>query len=179
MLERLGELLPPPADPLEPGRPDGWPAVERSLGTALPGDFKAFTERYGSGTVDAFLYLFNPFTAGQDGNLLVEKDRVLAAYGQTRARFPDRLPLPAFPEPGGVLPVGRTENGDELYWVTDGQPDGWPVVLVASRAALQEVHPMSVTGFLAALAANQLTSRVLPQDLLRRPGHRFTPFPAP
>ena len=78
-----------------------------------------------------------------------------------------------------MLPVGRTENGDELYWVTDGQPDGWPVVLVASRAALQEVHPMSVTGFLAALAANQLTSRVLPQDLLRRPGHRFTPFPAP
>ena len=38
---------------------------------------------------------------------------------------------------------------------------------------------MPVTGFLAALAANQLTSRVLPQDLLCRPGHRFTPFPAP
>jgi hypothetical protein len=38
---------------------------------------------------------------------------------------------------------------------------------------------MSVTGFLAALAANQLTSRVLPQDLLRRSNHRFTPFPAP
>jgi hypothetical protein len=119
--------------------------------------------------VDDFLFLFNPFAAGQDGNLLVEKDRVLAAYCQTRARFPDRLPLPAFPEPGGVLPVGRTDNGDELYWVTEGQPDGWPVVLVAARAALQEVHPMSVTGFLAALAANQLTSRVLPQDLLRAP----------
>jgi hypothetical protein len=179
MLERLRELLPPPADPVESGRPDGWPAVERSLGTALPSDFMAFTERYGSGKVDDFLYLFNPFTAGQDGNLLVEKDRVLAAYGRTRARFPDRLPLPAFPEPGGVLPLGRTDNGDELYWVTDGRPDAWPVVLVASRAALQEVHPMPVTGFLARLAANQLTSRVLPQDLLRRSTHRFTPFPAP
>ena len=75
MLERLRELLPPPADPVEPGRPDGWAEVEGTLGTELPGDFKAFTERYGSGTVDAFLYLFNPFTAGQDGNLLVEKDR--------------------------------------------------------------------------------------------------------
>jgi hypothetical protein len=35
---------------------------------------------------------------------------------------------------------------------------------------------MPVTAFLAALAANQLTSRVLPEDLLGRPSHRFTPF---
>jgi hypothetical protein len=76
-----------------------------------------------------------------------------------------------------VLPLGRTDNGDELYWVTDGQPDSWPVTLVESRAALQEVYPMPVTGFLASLAANQLSSGVLPQDLLRRSSHRFTPFP--
>ena len=176
MLERLRQLLPPPADPVEPGRPDGWAAAERNLGTALPGDFKAFTELYGSGTVDDFLYLFNPFASGQDGNLLAEKDRVLAAYGQTRARFPDRLPLPPFPEPGGVLPLGRTDNGDELYWVTAGDPDGWPVALLESRAALQELHAMPVTGFLVALAANQLTSRILPEDVLDRASHRFTPL---
>ena len=176
MLERLRQLLPPPADPVEPGRPDGWAAAERNLGTALPGDFKAFTELYGSGTVDDFLYLFNPFASGQDGNLLAEKDRVLAAYGQTRARFPDRLPLPPFPEPGGVLPLGRTNNGDELYWVTAGDPDRWPVALLESRAALQELHAMPVTGFLAALAANQLTSRILPEDVLDRASHRFTPL---
>jgi len=179
MLERLRRLLPPPADPVEPGRPQGWAEVEAALGTELPRDFKAFTERYGSGKIDDFLYLFNPFTAGQDGNLVAEKDLVLAGYRQTRARFPERLPWPAFPEPGGVLPLGRTDNGDELYWVTDGRPDQWPVALVEARAALQEVHPMPVTGFLAALAANQLASRVLPQDLLRRPSHRFSPFPDP
>ena len=176
MLERLRQLLPPPADPVEPGRPDGWAEVEAAIGTQLPGDFKAFTERYGSGTVDDFLYLFNPFASGQDGNLVVEKDRVLAAYRQTRARFPDRLPLPPFPEEGGVLPLGRTENGDELYWVTEGHPDDWSVALLESRAALLEVHPMPVTGFLAALAANQLTSRILPADVLGRPSHRFTPL---
>ncbi|MFL6224564.1 MAG: hypothetical protein ACJ75K_17495, partial [Actinomycetes bacterium] len=64
----------------------------------------------------------------------------------------------------------------ELYWVTQGQPDRWPVALLEARAALQEVHPMPVTGFLAALAANQLTSRVLPDDLLGRPSHQFTPL---
>jgi hypothetical protein len=176
MLERLRRLLPPPADPVEPGRPDGWAEVEAAVGTQLPGDFKAFTELYGSGMVDDFLYLFNPFAAGQDGNLLVEKDRVLAAYRQTRARVPDRLVLPPFPEEGGVLPLGRTENGDELYWVTERDPDGWPVALLESRAAFLEVHPMPVTGFLAALAANQLTSRVLSDDVLGRPSHQFTPL---
>jgi hypothetical protein len=176
MLERLRRLLPPPAHPVEAGRPDGWAEVEAALGTGLPNDFKAFTELYGSGTIDGFLYLFNPFTQGQDGNLLVERDRVLAGYRETRARFPDRLPWPPFPEPGGVLPLGRTDNGDELYWVTQGQPDGWPVALLEARAAVQEVHPMPVTGFLAALAANQLTSRVLPDDLLGRPSHQFTPL---
>ena len=176
MVERLRQLLPPPADPVEPGRPEGWAEVEAALRTGLPSDFKAFTELYGSGTVDDFLYLFNPFAAGPDGNLLAEKDRVLAGYRQTRARFPERLPMPPFPEPGGVLPLGRTDNGDELYWVTQGDPDGWPVALLESRAARQEVHPMPVTEFLAALAANQLTSRILPGDLIGRPSHQVTPL---
>jgi hypothetical protein len=147
-----------------------------ALGTGLPSDFKAFTELYGSGMVDDFLYLFNPSAAGEDGNLLFEKDRVLAGYRQTRAKYPERLPLPPFPQEGGVLPLGRTDNGDELYWVTEGDPDGWPVALLESRAALQEVHPMPVTGLLATLAANQLTSRILPADVLDRPSHQFTPL---
>jgi hypothetical protein len=176
MLEQLRLLLPPPAEPLEAAPPDGWDEVEAALGTALPADFKAFTELYGSGKVDDFLYLFNPFAQGQDGNLLYEKDRVLAAYAETRARFPERLPLPPFPEEGGVLPLGRTDNGDELYWVTGGDPADWPVALLESRAARQEVHRMPVTGLLVALAAGELVTRILPDEVVQRPHHEFTPF---
>jgi hypothetical protein len=176
MLDRLRSLLPPPADPVEPGRPDGWAGVEAALGTGLPDDFKAFTELYGSGKVDDFLYLFNPFAEGEDGNLLFERDRVLAAYAETRAHFPGRLPLPPFPEPGGVLPLGRTDNGDELYWVTGDAPAGWPLALLESRAASQEIHTMPVTAFLAALAAGELDTRILPDAIVHRPTHAFTPF---
>ena len=75
-----------------------------------------------------------------------------------------------------MLPLGRTDNGDELYWVTDGHPDDWPVALVESRAALQELHAMPVTGFLAALAANQLASASFPRTCSAVPRHRFTPL---
>jgi hypothetical protein len=176
MLERLRLLLPPPVDPVEPGRPDGWAGIEARLGTGLPGDFKAFTELYGSGQVDEFLYLFNPFAAGRDGNLLFEKDRVLEAYAQTRARFPRRLPLPPFPEPGGVLPLGRTDNGDELFWVTEGDPDAWWVTLLESRTTMQEDHHLPVTGFLVQLAAGELASQVIPAEVTNRPSHQFLPF---
>jgi hypothetical protein len=117
MLQRLRELLTPPADPVEPGRPDGWAAVEAAIGTELPGDFKAFTERYGSGKVDDFLYLFNPFTAGQDGNLLVEKDRVLAAYlWVPDTRSPQAACAYSWISPPtrsrrATLPAGKTTGG--------------------------------------------------------------------
>jgi hypothetical protein len=78
MLERLRRLLPPPAHPVEAGRPDGWAEVEAALGTGLPSDFKAFTELYGSGTIDDFLYLFNPFTQGQYRKLMAERKRRIA-----------------------------------------------------------------------------------------------------
>ena len=75
-----------------------------------------------------------------------------------------------------MLPLGRTDNGDELYWVTQGDPDGWPVALLEARTALQELHAMPVTGLLAALAANQLPSRILPKAVLSRPSHQFIPL---
>jgi hypothetical protein len=69
-LERLRSLAPPPDEPLEPGVPEQWKRVEAELGSELPGDFKRFTELYGSGKFDDFLYLLNPFSADPDGNLV-------------------------------------------------------------------------------------------------------------
>lgn len=42
------------------------------------------------------------------------------------------MPYALFPEPGGLLVWGVTDNGDEFYWLTEGAPDDWTVV-VSSR----------------------------------------------
>jgi hypothetical protein len=174
-LERLCGIAPPPAEPLEKGEPERWPEVETALGTALPDDFKALTELYGSGKFDDLLYLLNPFARDEAGNLLHEKDTMLAAYAETRSKFPDRLPLPPYPERGGLLPLGRSDNGNELYWLTEGEPPAWGVVAFAARSTRHEIHRFPVTGFLARLLSAQLDSRVLPESLQAATAHRFVP----
>ena len=174
-LDRLREIAPPPAEPLEPGVPERWPEVEAALGTALPADFKAFTELYGSGKFDDLLYLLNPFARDQAGNLVHEKDAMLAAYAETRAKFPKRLPLPPFPEPGGLLPLGRSDNGNELYWLTEGEPDAWGVVAFGGRSTRHEVHRHPVTGFLARLLAGELDTHVFSESLGGHGKHEFIP----
>jgi len=175
-LERLRALAPPPDKPLEAGAADQWPTIEAQLGTALPEDYKAFTNLYGSGKFDDFLYLFNPFAAPDSGgNLITERDGVLAAYTETRSKFPDRFPLPPFPEPGGLLPLGRTDNGNDLYWVAEGDPSGWRIALFDARGTRYELHPPTVTGFLAGLLSGELHTTLLPAGFLEQPKHSFEP----
>jgi hypothetical protein len=175
-LGRLLALVPPPPEPVEPVEAARWPAIERAMDTVLPSDYKALLAAYGSGTFDDELWLFSPFAPPGDGNLVHERDAVLADYDASRRRFPRRYPLPPFPEPGGVLPLGRGEGGNELYWVTEGEPDAWPVALFGARSPRHEVHPGGIVAFLAALAAGELATRLLPAGLLRRDEHTFTPL---
>jgi SMI1/KNR4 family protein SUKH-1 len=176
-LERLRALAPPPDEPVETGgeAPD-WKAVEAELGTPLPDDYKALTQVYGSGKFDDFLWLFSPFAPEGPGNLLDERVNTLDAYTESRTKHPERYPLPPFPEPGGVLPLGRSDNGDELYWVTGGEPAAWTVALLGSRSTPFEQHPLGVTAFLAALLGGELETKVLPHDVLHRTEHEFVPF---
>ncbi len=174
-LDRLRAIAPPPAEPLETGAAERWPEVEAALGTALPDDYKAFIGIYGSGKFDDLLYLLNPFAHDEAGNLLHEKGTMLAAYAETRAKFPERLPLPPFPEPGGLLPLGRSDNGNELYWLTEEEPAAWGVVAFAARSTRHEIHRLAVTELLARLLSAELDTHVFPESFLRRSGHEFIP----
>jgi len=175
-LDRLKDLVRPPSELVEAPDDARWPEIEQAMGTALPSDYKQLLAVYGSGTFDEVLWLFSPFAPPGDGNLLTERDAVLAGYTESRRKFPDRYPLPPFPEPGGVLPLGRSDTGNELYWVTDGGPDDWPVALFGSRSSRHELHRGGIVAFLAALAAGELDSHLLPAKLLERDRHSFAPF---
>ena len=83
--EALTRLMPPPDEPLDPGEPDAWPAIERQLGLRLPSDYKALISTYGSGAIADFINVFNPFSENPHVRLVDAAESVAATYREIRA----------------------------------------------------------------------------------------------
>ena len=132
-MKLLQRILPLPPEPQEVKQTDDWHRVESELGTPLPKDYKAFISAYGSGRIDQFLVVFNPFSSNKYVNLLDAGRTILQAYATSKETFPEYYPLPLFPSPGGLLPFAATDNGNVLYWRTTGKPENWTVAAYESR----------------------------------------------
>jgi hypothetical protein len=117
------EPLLPERDP-PPARID-WEAVVGRLGTALPADYRDLCERWGRVRVDRWLTVEAP--ADDDESGLVGLVRWSSARGRD-LRDDGHWDGALWPEPGGLLPWGFTEEGTSLFWRTDGEPDAWTVV---------------------------------------------------
>jgi hypothetical protein len=169
--DELSRLLPPPAR--APGPPVDWAAVAAEVGVALPGDYRAFIEAYGTGCVDGFLWVLHPTTGNQHLHLARQVQRQLWALRYLRDRG-EAVPYPLFPEPGGVLPWGVTDNGDVCYWRTGGAPDGWTVVVNESRGPDWDAYPGPLTAFLAAVLSRRHVCPVFPTDF-PSPSPAFVP----
>ncbi len=164
LFEAMATLAPPPAMPASPGSPDKWGGVERALGTVLPTDYKWLIDTYGVGDFGDLLVVLNPFAAPASMNLLRQAEikaagranpmfpdpSSLARYLEGRERLiPEQCPFPAYPEPGGLLPVAKDTNGNDLFWVTRGAPDSWSLVHYDRRGGWErQEYNLSIVGFL-------------------------------
>ncbi len=175
-LIRLVERCPPASQRLATHEP--WHSVEQSIGTVLPVDYKAFVDTYGFVRLDDFLMVFSPFTDDGPGDLLTESVSGIEAYRTLQRRFPADMTLPAFPEPGGILPLGRTDNGDDLHWLTLGPPDEWPIVIFGSRERRHQQIDRNLTGLLVSLLDRDEVVPVFP-DRFPRDDARFDPVVLP
>ncbi|MGH3738109.1 MAG: SMI1/KNR4 family protein [Micromonosporaceae bacterium] len=125
-IEELVRLVPPPAVPVAA---DGdWGAVEATLGLRLPADYRALVTRYGVGDFDD-ITLLSPFAPAHHGdtNLVVRARALPGDLELLRREFPESVPYPLFPEPGGALTWAVTGNADLLSWLTG--EESWPIVL--------------------------------------------------
>lgn len=156
----LVELLPPPSRPVElPPGAGAWDEVETRLGTRLPCDYKAFIELFGSVYIGRFLGIRNPFSRSFGYNLegKLEMLRGYAVDGVgSRALFPDE---------GGLLPFGGTDNGNTLFWETTGEPDAWCVVVDdGGRAEYEVFQGQTMIDFLWRLLSRSASCRFFPED---------------
>ena len=110
LLSRLFDLSPPPAHPIATsGGKNDWVSVERAIGTALPGDYKAIIDRYGSGDFLDLLILLNPLGHDEvsrgvrcDKCYYFAPDK-LAAVPAGRVRMP--LDMAGYPGPDLAIKV--------------------------------------------------------------------------
>lgn len=158
--------LPAPSNPREVDV--DWSAVQASLGTDLPDDYKTFVGRYGTGAICDFLYVLTPAAASPHLNLLVRGAVVLHAlreYRSDSARIGVSVPYSAFPSLGGLLPWGITDNGDTCFWRTgDADPNRWTVVVNDGRGSMWDRFGGTMSEFLEALLTRGYVSEILTDD---------------
>ncbi|MFI8387736.1 hypothetical protein [Streptomyces sp. NPDC085540] len=148
-LDALVRLCPPPADP--PPAVD-WAQAERTLGVALPTDYKRLVETYGDGLFDDTLWLLVPHSAHNDCDLYaqtMERDEILANLWEFEAKPAGLLEAGA-----RVLPWAFEEGtGAFLYWLArpGQQPDEWTVLYNEGRGPLWEAHDTGCSDFLLAV----------------------------
>jgi len=161
----LTRLVPPPRRSRNPATE--WPAVEAALGVALPPDYKALVEVYGLGQFDDFLSVFHPETANPHLNL---QRAVTGPYGalwalRTLREGGEAIPYPIFPESGGLLPWGITDNGNVCYWRTaSSNPSRWTVAVNESRGPTWDDFAGTMVDFLLAVLSRRRRCVVFPDD---------------
>lgn len=167
-IERLMQVVSPPAKPFEPFT-GPWEPVEAYLGIELPLDYKDFARLYGRGRFMEFLFINLPGDRDRRGSLEGELDlaREMINYGMP-------VPYPVWPDVGGLLNVGLTEFNDRLFWLTRGEPSDWSIVVWDRALQRLETFDRSLTDFLAGLATGTIVpegfvGRTLPPNLVFEP----------
>ncbi|HEU4962862.1 MAG TPA: SMI1/KNR4 family protein [Bacilli bacterium] len=138
--------------------------MEELLGTSLPPDYKEFIDMYGTGSINEFLWVLNPFEKNEYLNLVLQNKVALDAYSVSKSQFPEDFPHNVFPESNGLLLWGGTDNGDELFWLTKGAPDVWSLVIYETRSCEYSEYDCTMSQFLYDILSGTLTCEILPDD---------------
>lgn len=146
-LDDLVALFGPP--PARESSPEDWAEVEDYVGSALPRDFKAFLDAYGTGVICGELVVFHPRGSSP---LLARMRKIHDSFGRSWRGDPDAYPFRFHPEPGGLVSWGYDYSGDEhFFWPCAPEPDRWKVVTNINGAD-PEVFDGSFTEFVLRFA---------------------------
>lgn len=138
--------------------PFDWAAIEASLGgLRLPTDYKAIVETFPRVEIGGRITVIRP------GDVDSPRREYLGycAYRLDdmrgwRAKGQGRCPYPIFPEPGGILPWGESNEGQLYFWLIGAEdPDSWPVVWTDHYDEEWQRFPGTMWEFLLDVAARE------------------------
>lgn len=161
------------AKPIETPTLQQWQTLEFEYNIVFPVDYKVFISKYGTGVLAEFFCIWNPFSIVANMNWFKEKDSTLALFKDLLCQFPDfHRGWKLYPTPDGLLPLGTTANGDTLFWITNGNPNNWPIAI--AREAPLGIHTENLCSFLHNVLTKSSYSNKLPD--LSKSKRVFEPF---
>ena len=142
-----------------------WNVIENDFKIIIPIDFKKVVEAYGSGCIDDFLWILNPFSENQSINFLASR-YFIESYLSLKNEFPEYFIRSIFPEDQSFFPWCVTDNGETFNWIIDKNKssDEWKVAIFSSDQTSEEVYDMSATELLIKLLSKEIISKILPDD---------------
>jgi hypothetical protein len=177
--ESLAGILGLPPVAAEASAGSDWSPVERTLGAALPGDYKRFVEAYGAGMVDDHIIVCAPRAPHKPADLVRHNtwaqecvrldfggpDDYAGGWrlGDPSHWEPARADVPSWFDPGDdLISWGHTGNADLLFWhVKPGVAAAdWPVVL-KEEGPYWERYRASFSAALAGLLTGEIQSEYL------------------
>lgn len=159
-IERLMEVLPPPARPFDVYA-GPWEPIEAELGTPLPQDYKDFVRVYGCGQILEFFGLYVP----KSRNPNVRLSSILPEVAEAFSRDED-LPYPLWPAPGGLVAIGQSDNGDYLFLRRGDRSIDWGVIVWDRGLSGWEPFDCSITDFIAGVVTGEVQPKEFPDDLM-------------
>jgi hypothetical protein len=186
MVSALDELRKHVPVPQQPTFAAGdWSAVEGSLGTSLPSDYKAFVSTYGAGTIlsehalgSAGLVIHSPFVWAADRRDVRKAWIDWASMYHDFAKYGGAdIPYPVFPDAEGLLPFGSLADSNTMNWLTLGNPDGWLFVYYDRDDGFMEVKGISAVEFMLEVVTRRSPLMVRTgSDTLFEPPLKFERF---
>jgi hypothetical protein len=157
-IEELSRVVPPPTNTIYTGDASQWAEIEHGLGIRLPQDYRQLCQVYGSGCFDdpgrLMVFVRNPFDPDYFHELECTCDQLRRERHDLR-KEPNR-PYGVFPHQPGWLPWGSDIDGSLLCWLTEGESEAWPVLLLSSdHTGFQQVY-LPMTTFLARAFTRQI-----------------------
>ncbi|MEV4087720.1 SMI1/KNR4 family protein [Nonomuraea fuscirosea] len=165
-LDRLAALIPPPSSPLFGAR--AWGDIFSDMGLRLPDDYAAFIERYGNCQFARWLGISDMRLLDKDDCARVAQE--MDYYREWREEAPEECSLPMWPEPDGFFPWGSTVDGDSIGWMTVGEPEQWPTIVIPHDSEQESAIAETMTQWLLEWASgNRYRSSLLTQGSAYHP----------
>jgi hypothetical protein len=142
-----------------------WAAIEAKLSLRLPNDYKELISHYGEGTFGNYIHL-SEIGADLKGFLKnISTTFAIVEEGRSKGRAQDWVDFPFYPTDKGFLPWAFDDNAGPLGWLTQGDCESWPIIVVDNEYSGYDRFDMTVTEFLTKWLKQEITVSFYPPDI--------------